>query len=138
MTTKIDDEIIMKNNLIKNYNTCNRVCLPFKSYIRPHKRIFLDMIKNSNQTLLNNRIDNYKLCKKFEKKESKNNLNDNENKKDNLLIMNFNNFNDINKAKKNLMVKRMIEYDEEKERKLVENYYKIKNAELYKLRFGTD
>ena len=31
-----------------------------------------------------------------------------------------------------------MEYDEEKERKFVENYYKIKNAELNKLRFGID
>ena len=50
--------------------------------------------------------------------------------------MNFNDFNDINKAKKNLIVKKRIEYDEEKERKWVENYYRIKNAELNRLRFG--
>ena len=31
-----------------------------------------------------------------------------------------------------------MEYDEEKERKWVENYYKIKNAELNKLRFGNN
>ena len=91
------------------------------------------MLYDSNQTLLNYRIDNYKLNKNFEKKVKSNN---DENNNGNILIMNFNDFNDINKAKKNLMVKKRIEYDEEKERKWVENYYRIKNAELNRLRFG--
>ena len=134
MTTKIDDDIIMKDNFYNNNcNTFNRFNFPFPNYIRPRKRTFLHMLYDSNQTLLNYRIDNYKLNKNFEKKEKSDN---DENNNDNILIMNFNDFNDINKAKKNLMVKKRIEYDEEKERKWVENYYKIKNAELNRLRFG--
>ena len=135
MTTKIDDDIIMKDNFYNNnYNTCNRFNFSIPNYIRPRKRTFLHMLYDSNQTLLNYRIDNYKLNKNFEKKVKSNN---DENNNGNILIMNFNDFNDINKAKKNLMVKKRIEYDEEKERKWVENYYRIKNAELNRLRFGS-
>ena len=132
MTSKLDDDIIMEENIYNtNYNTYNR----FNISIRPRKRTYLQMLHDSNQTDLNYRIDNYKLNKKFEKKENSDN---NENNNDNILIKNFNAFSDINKAKKNLMVKKRIEYDEEKERKWVENYYRIKNAELNRLRFGTD
>ena len=45
---------------------------------------------------------------------------------------------DMNAIRKNLVVKKTLEYDEEKERKFVENYYRIKNAELNRLRFGTE
>ena len=136
MTSKLDDDIIMKENIYNtNYNTCNRFNFYFSNYIRPRKRTFLQMLHDSNQTDLNYRIENYKLNKKFEKKENSDN---NENNNDNILIKNFNDFSDINKSKKNLMVKKRIEYDEEKERKWVENYYRIKNAELNRLRFGTD
>ena len=44
----------------------------------------------------------------------------------------------MNKIKKNLVIRKKMEYDEEKERRFVENYYRIKNAELNRLRFGTD
>ena len=136
MTSKLDDDIIMKENIYNtNYNTCNRFNFSFSNYIRPRKRNYLQMLHDSNQTDLNYRIENYKLNKKFEKKENSDN---NENNNDNIIINNFNDFSDINKAKKNLMVKKRIEYDEEKERKWVENYYRIKNAELNRLRFGTD
>ena len=136
MTSKIDDDIIMSENVYNNnYNTCNRFNFSFSNYIRPRKRTFLQMLHDSKQTDLNYRIDNYKLNKKFEKKENSDN---NENNNDNIIIKNFNDFSDINRAKKNLMVKKRIEYDEEKERKWVENYYRIKNAELNRLRFGTD
>ena len=119
------DDIIMKDCCSNNLTT-------YIKYIRPHKRTYLEMLNNSNEATLNKRIDNYKLNKYAEK--NKNNFKE----RDNYLMTNFNGFNDINKAKKNLMVKKVIEYDEEKERKWVENYYRIKNAELNKLRFGTD
>ena len=119
------DDITMKDCCSNNLTT-------YIKYIRPHKRTYLEMLNNSNEATLNKRIDNYKLNKYAEK-----NIN-NFKERDNYLMTNFNGFNDINKAKKNLMVKKVIEYDEEKERKWVENYYKIKNAELNKLRFGTD
>ena len=118
------DDIIMKDCCSNNLTT-------YIKYIRPHKRTYLEMLNNSNEATLNKRIDNYKLNKYAEK--NKNNFKE----RDNYLMTNFNGFNDINKAKKNLMVKKVIEYDEEKERKWVENYYRIKNAELNKLRFGT-
>ena len=119
------DDITMKDCCSNNLTT-------YIKYIRPHKRTYLEMLNNSNEATLNKRIDNYKLNKYAEK--NKNNFKE----RDNYLMTNFNGFNDINKAKKNLMVKKVIEYDEEKERKWVENYYRIKNAELNKLRFGTD
>ena len=119
------DDIIMKDCCSNNLTT-------YIKYIRPHKRTYLEMLNNSNEATLNKRIDNYKLNKYAEK-----NIN-NFKERDNYLMTNFNGFNDINKAKKNLMLKKVIEYDEEKERKWVENYYRIKNAELNKLRFGTD
>ena len=119
------DDITMKDCCSNNLTT-------YIKYIRPHKRTYLEMLNNSNEATLNKRIDNYKLNKYAEK-----NIN-NFKERDNYLMTNFNGFNDINKAKKNLMVKKIIEYDEEKERKWVENYYRIKNAELNKLRFGTD
>ena len=119
------DDITMKDCCSNNLTT-------YIKYIRPHKRTYLEMLNNSNEATLNKRIDNYKLNKYAEK-----NIN-NFKERDNYLMTNFNGFNDINKAKKNLMVKKVIEYDEEKERKWVENYYRIKNAELNKLRFGTD
>ena len=119
------DDITMKDCCSNNLTT-------YIKYIRPHKRTYLEMLNNSNEATLNKRIDNYKLNKYAEK-----NIN-NFKERDNYLMTNFNGFNDINKAKKNLMVKKKIEYDEEKERKWVENYYRIKNAELNKLRFGTD
>ena len=126
-----NEDIIMKDNTSINFSS-------YINYIRPHKRTYLDMLYNSNQEILNSRIDNYRLNKHNEKNKSLYaNLNCNE-ERDNYLIMNFDGFNNINNAKKNLMVKKRIEYDEEKERKWVENYYRIKNAELNKLRFGTD
>ena len=136
MSSKLDEDIIMedctyKNNSLYHFSSFN---LPF--YFRPRKRTYLDMLHNSNQIYLNNRIDNFKINNQI--------LNDssslysyNENKNDNSLIKNFDEFNILNRAKKNLQTKKKIEYDEEIERKWVENYYRIRNAELNKLRFGT-
>ena len=126
-----NDDIIMQDNTSRAFPF-------FINYIRPRKRTYLDMLYNSNQLLLNNRIDNYKLNKYTQNIQSSF-FNNNDNKeKDNSLIKDFDSFNNINNAKKNLIVKKHMEYDEEKERKFVENYYKIKNAELNKLRFGID
>ena len=126
-----NDDIIMQDNTSRAFPF-------FINYIRPCKRTYLDMLYNSNQLLLNNRIDNYKLNKYTQNIQSSF-FNNNDNKeKDNSLIKDFDSFNNINNAKKNLIVKKHMEYDEEKERKFVENYYKIKNAELNKLRFGID
>ena len=132
MSTILDEDIIMKDYTNNNYNSSNKFYLPSSNYIRPRKRTFLEMLQDSNQFIINRRIDNYKLMKKSEEI---NYLRHNYNKKDDLVLLNFNKYNEV---KKNLLVKKKIEYDEEKERKLVENYYKIKNAELNKLRFGTD
>ena len=126
------DDIIMKDCTSSNYST-------FINFIRPRKRSYMEMINNSGQCYLNNRIYNYKVSDHMDKVKTSfnNNININNNQINNNLIMSFNGYNDINKAKKNFMVKKRIEYDEEKERKWVENYYKIKNAELNKLRFGS-
>ena len=132
MTTLLDDDIIMKDCSNNNYNSFYKYYVPFSYYIRPRKRTFLEMLQNSNQIILNNRIDNYKFLKKTQKLEKLENNNNNKN--EDLISLNYNNFNEV---KKNLVVKRKMEYDEEKERKWVENYYKIKNAELNRLRFGT-
>ncbi len=126
-----NDDIIMQDNTSHAFPF-------FINYIRPRKRTYLDMLYNSNQLLLNNRIDNYKLNKYTQNIQSSFFNNNDNNEKDNSLIKDFDSFNNINNAKKNLIVKKHMEYDEEKERKFVENYYKIKNAELNKLRFGTD
>ncbi len=126
-----NDDIIMQDNTSHAFPF-------FINYIRPRKRTYLDMLYNSNQLLLNNRIDNYKLNKYTQNIQSSFFNNNDNNEKDNSLIKDFDSFNNINNAKKNLIVKKHMEYDEEKERKFVENYYKIKNAELNKLRFGID
>ena len=126
-----NDDIIMQDNTSHAFPF-------FINYIRPRKRTYLDMLYNSNQLLLNNRIDNYKLNKYTQNIQSSFLNNNDNNEKDNSLIKDFDSFNNINNAKKNLIVKKHMEYDEEKERKFVENYYKIKNAELNKLRFGID
>ena len=126
-----NDDIIMQDNTSRAFPF-------FINYIRPCKRTYLDMLYNSNQLLLNNRIDNYKLNKYTQNIQSSFFNNNDNNEKDNSLIKDFDSFNNINSAKKNLIVKKHMEYDEEKERKFVENYYKIKNAELNKLRFGID
>ena len=126
-----NDDIIMQDNTSHAFPF-------FINYIRPRKRTYLDMLYNSNQLLLNNRIDNYKLNKYTQNIQSSFFNNNDKNEKDNSLIKDFDSFNNINNAKKNLIVKKHMEYDEEKERKFVENYYKIKNAELNKLRFGID
>ena len=126
-----NDDIIMQDNTSHAFPF-------FINYIRPRKRTYLDMLYNSNQLLLNNRIDNYKLNKYTQNIQSSFFNNNDNNEKDNTLIKDFDSFNNINSAKKNLIVKKHMEYDEEKERKFVENYYKIKNAELNKLRFGID
>ena len=65
MSTILDEDIIMKDYTNNNYNSSNKFYLPSSNFIRPRKRTFLDMLHNSNQTLLNYRIDNYKLCKKI-------------------------------------------------------------------------
>ena len=95
------------------------------------------MLYHSKKIILNNRIDNYKLSNKSNHNNSLLNQDNKEEKNNNILSINFDNFNNINKAKKNLMVKKKIEYDEEREKRWVENYYKIKNAELNRLRFDS-
>ena len=132
MINNIDyNDIIMKDNTSDTYS-------PSFHYIRPHKRTYLEMLNNSNHLIQKNRIDHYKLNKQIENNNNIYNDALNKEERDNYLIMDFDGFNDINQAKKNLIVKRKLEYDEEKERKWVENYYRIKNAELNKLRFGTN
>ena len=135
---KIDDDIIMKDcTNTYNYNNFNFFRQYFSNYIRPHKRSYLEMLYHSKKIILNNRIDNYKLSNKSNHNNSLLIQDNKEEKNNNILSINFDNFNNINKAKKNLMVKKKIEYDEEREKRWVENYYKIKNAELNRLRFDS-
>lgn len=131
----IFEDIMMIDNFssFKNYISTN-----FGNYRR--KRNYLDMLNNSNTSSLNNRIENYKISchnKRISEYNKMNKINNND-AKDECLIreLNSNTFLDFNKIKKNLIIKKKFEYNEEKERKMVENYYKIKNAELNKLRFG--
>ena len=131
----ISEDIMMTDNIssFKSYISTN-----FGNYRR--KRNYLDMLNNSNTSSLNNRIENYKITchnKRISEYNKMNTINNND-AKDECLIreLNSNAFLDFNKIKKNLIVKKKFEYNEEKERKMVENYYKIKNAELNKLRFG--
>ena len=140
MTFKIKDDIIMKDNTsnYNNFNTYHSFHFPFSNLISPRKRTYLDMLQNSDQIILNNRIDNYNYCNKIRTEYSSFISVNNEDKKVNSLINNFNNFEDVNTAKKNLLIKKNVEYDEEKERRWVQNYYKIKNAELNRLRFGSE
>ena len=133
------DDIIMKDSFDTGYR--NFFSSNFKNYV--HKRNYLDMLNNSNLSLVNTRIENFKLInkdfKKIEKTFNDNNENINNTKKGGLLKeIDDSFFTDINKTKKNFIVKSKLEYDEEKEKKWVENYYRIKNAKLNKLRFGTE
>ena len=133
------DDIIMKDSFDTGYR--NFFSSNFKNYV--HKRNYLDMLNNSNLSLVNTRIENFKLInkdfKKIEKTLNDNNENINNTKKGGLLKeIDDSFFTDINKTKKNFIVKSKLEYDEEKEKKWVENYYRIKNAKLNKLRFGTE
>ena len=127
-------DIVMKNNCdYKNYFSTN-----FRNYA--HKRNYLDMLNSSNSSFSNSRIENYKLLNKdFEMSKNYYNLKsiDNSKKKNLIKEINCHFFEDFSKIKRNLLVKNKREYDEERERKIVENYYRFKNAELNKLRFGT-
>ena len=131
----ISEDITMVDNCtsFKNFFSAN-----FGNYRR--KRNYLDMLNNSNTSSLNNRIENYKISchnKRISEYNKVNKINNND-AKDECLIreLNSNSILNSNKINKNLIVKKKLEYNEEKERKLVENYYRIKNAELNKLRFG--
>ena len=142
------DDIVMKDNFDKGCDSYhNFFSRNFRNYT--HKRNYLDMLKNSNMTLVNNRVENLKLISKNLKTDERiyGELNNKDicNKKDRCnintdLIKDINNyfFSSFNQTKKNLIIKKPLIYDEEKEKRWVENYYKIKNAELNKLRFGTE
>ena len=130
-----NDDIIMRDDTSHVYPSY----FSFSNYFRPGKRKYNDMLSQTNQDLINKRIDSYKLCEQASKSNSiLNTVNNNNIKTNKLIVMNYNDFNCINNAKKNLLGKKIFAFDEEKERKLVENYYKIKNAQLNKLRFGTN
>ena len=104
MTTLLDNDVIMKDCSNNGCDSVNKFYVPFSYYIRPRKRTFLEMLQNSNQRILNNRIDNYKFLKKTEKLEKLENNNNNKN--EDLISLNYNNFNEV---EKNLVVKRKIE-----------------------------
>ena len=133
MIVNIDKDIIMKENIYNNNFSFFR--------FRPKKRTYLEMLYNSNQIYINNRIDNYKIKNKalndstlLYQNYCMNNGNKNNN---NSLIKNSDEYTDSKELKKNLNKNKNIEYDEEAERKMVENYYRIKNDELNRLRFGS-
>ena len=142
------DDIVMKDNFDNGCDSYhNYFSRNFRNYT--HKRNYLDMLKNSNMTLVNNRVENLKLISKNLKTDERihGELNNDDiyNKKDRCntntdLIKDINNYflSSFNQTKKNLIIKKPLIYDEEKEKRWVENYYRIKNAELNKLRFGTE
>ena len=129
-------------NMEDNYGYRFSRLFPTINFIKkPRKRTYIEMLNESKQLTVNNRLDNYRIFNKKNKtiqdNTIENNINSNINgKREN--IINDDIFSDFKKAKKNLIVKKKLEYDEEKEKKFVEDYYRIKNAELNKLRFGTE
>ena len=129
-------------NMEDNYGYRFSRLFPTINFIKkPRKRTYIEMLNESKQLTVNNRLDNYIIINKKNKtiqdNTIENNINSNINgKRENLI--NDDIFSDFKKAKKNLIVKKKLEYDEEKEKKFVEDYYRIKNAELNKLRFGTE
>ena len=129
-------------NMEDNYGYRFSRLFPTINFIKkPRKRTYIEMLNESKQLTVNNRLDNYRIINKKNKtiqdNTIENNINSNINgKREN--IINDDIFSDFKKAKKNLIVKKKLEYDEEKEKKFVEDYYRIKNAELNKLRFGTE
>ena len=135
MVSNIDQDIIMKENINNNIFSF--------FYHRPKKRTYLEMLYNTNQIYLNDRINNYKIKNRALKDstliyQNQNHCMNIENKNSNSLIKNFNEYTNLNEVKLNLNIKKsVVEYDEEYERKMVENYYRIKNAELNRLRFGS-
>ncbi len=140
MSTKADfEDIIMKGNFDFNFNGFTP---RFNFRKCPPKRTYMEMLNDNQETTINSRIDNFKLIDKNLKFVEKNNnigniYNDCKNIKNYAMVkINNDEFSNINQAKKNLLIRRRPEYDEEKEKKFVENYYRIKNAELIKLRFG--
>ena len=126
-----DEDIIMKD-----HNCSFPYYFSFSNFIRPKKRRYIEMLSETNQKELNIRIDNYKISAQAEKNNSILNFTKNNEEDNKLIVINYDVFNNINKSKKNFLGKKRYDFDEERERKLVENYYKIKNAELNKLRFG--
>ena len=139
MANKVDtDDIIMEDHIGYRFNEI----LPSFNFRKcPSKRTYLEMLNDTHDKEMNSRIDNYKIITKnkisFENKFLGNNNNSYETKKIESLIK-ITNDNDMNKIKKNLVIRKKMEYDEEKEKRFVENYYRIKNAELIRLRFGTE
>ena len=132
------DDIIMEDNYGHRFSRL----FPTINFIKkPRKRTYIEMLNESKQLTVNNRLDNYRIFNKKNKtihdNTIENNINSNINEKRENII-NDDIFSDFKKAKKNLIVKKKLEYDEEKEKKFVEDYYRIKNAELNKLRFGTE
>ena len=113
MSTNFEyDDVIMTNN---SSNFLSR----FNIRIYPRKRTYMEMLKESNQTLINNRIDNFKLINK-NMKSLENNFdskafNYNAEKVD--VLLKKNDLFDMNSIRKNLIVKKKLEYDEEKKRK---------------------
>ena len=139
MSNKIDvDDVIMTDDNIFSFA---RFYPRYNSKVYPRKRTYIEMLNESNQTLINSMIENYKLINKnmklLENHFREKFLNNNTTEKADDLVNNIDLF-DTNKLKKNLIIKKKLVYDEEKEKKFVENYYRIKNAELNKLRFGTE
>ena len=139
MANKIDtDDIIMEDHIGYRFN---EIFPNFNFRKCPSRRTHLEMLNESHDTERSSRIDNYKLITKnrisFANKFIGNDKNTYDAKKVESLIK-ISNDHDMNKLKKNLVIRKKMEYDEEKERRFVENYYRIKNAELNRLRFGTD
>ena len=135
MASIIDSEdIIMINNIDLDINGYTP---RFNFRKCPPKRTYIEMLNDNQETTICSRIDTFKLIDK-NLKNVENNIgisNSNNRKILNIFKINNDEFSSINQTKKNF-IRRKQEYDEEKEKKFVENYYRIKNAELNKLRFG--
>lgn len=122
-------EIENEDNIIMEECTNNSSFIFNKNFSKyPFKRTYNSMISNSNDMNLIKRIENIKLEKIYKAQSKDFFIN---NRKINLESY------DIGGTQGNkTIIFKPREYNEDKEKKMVENYYKIKNSELNKAIFG--
>ena len=114
------DDIIMKDCTNSNYST-------FINFIRPRKRSYMEMINNSGQCHLNNRIYNYKVSDHMDKVKTSFNNNININKK---ISMVKNIQNDENKYSGNKENINNYEYEENNESNDISNTEEFYEKEI--------
>ena len=57
MVSKLDEDIIMKDNTYNFFSS-------FSNYIRPRKRTYIEMLHDNNISLITHRRENYELYNK--------------------------------------------------------------------------